>query len=159
MLGPLLRGNTPKHASKHTKHARKHTIHHIANIAKIRQNMICIVEWDVGVHTCPWWVFMGSDECVGVRGHSVAREWEFGGHRWPLCTGFTHTVHTQYTSQHHTSQGYRWPRCWRMGKQGIIKCLKDPIKTDGGSKGKRRESAKQNEHSKRTKTDLRTCIQ
>ena len=41
----------------------------------------------------------------------------------------------------------------------MVKGLKDPIKTDEGSKGERRESANQNEDSKKPKTDLQTCTQ
>ena len=36
-LGPILRGNTPKHADKHTKRAGKHTIYHLSNWCQIYQ--------------------------------------------------------------------------------------------------------------------------
>ena len=103
-LGHSLRGNTPKHTGKHTKRARKHTIHHIANIAKMRQNMACIAEWDVDVYTCSWWTFMGSDGCSGIRGHDVAREWGLQECRRSLLTGFVYAAHAKYTSKHHASR-------------------------------------------------------
>ena len=65
-LGHVLRGNTPKHASKHTKHPRKTTMHHIAKHANMQNNITYTGEWVRGVHVCPWWAFMGVDGYGGT---------------------------------------------------------------------------------------------
>jgi len=145
----MLRGNTLKHAGKHTKRARKHTIHHIANITKMRQNMACIVEWAVDVYTCPWCTFMGLDGCSGTRGHSVAREWGLEGHRWPLCPGFVHAVHAEYTPKQPCIIGVPMDVVLTVGRTGHKQRSKRP--NEKRQKRQRRKGgvANQNERSKK----------
>ena len=89
-LGLALRGNTPKHASKHTKHARKHN-EQTCNICQNRQQHIMpsIVgrgwQWmpkvDIYGWECGWWdlrAWWGTG--MGLGGAQVVVEGKEFGH-------------------------------------------------------------------------------
>ena len=163
------RGNErPRNDTQHERTQQHHTArtdttqttaHDTNGHAKMFNNMECIGEWVEmfrNAHGEYLWVFMDvlwyGD--IARDGNGDRRDTD-----GPCGQGFRHAVHAKYTTKQICTQGYRWTRYYRVGKQGMIKALEGPVKTDEGSKGIRRESARQNEHIQNPKSDLQTYTQ
>ena len=48
---------------------------------------------------------MGSDGCIGTRGHGGTRERGSEGPRWSLWAGFVHAVYAACTPNNHLWEG------------------------------------------------------
>lgn len=153
-LGNALRGNTPKHARKHTKHTRKSTIHHIVKHVKIRNNMTCAGEWlrmSMYVHGGHSWVRMDAGEHNWGLRHGKEAKLTADDR----CQSCVQRPHHQKTIK--TQDLVRRPKGGQRSygfSVDMVIGLKRPIKQDKRGKGEDREGANQHDYSKNPKADL-----